>query len=249
MRTSRIRTTALAATATAALALTLTACGSSDDNGAAKNRVSTVGKTADTSGKSEGTSGKSGGTDAAGTDAKTGGQAAAGGGQAGPSGTASASVAKGSGAAVGAARSASVRQCDGTEMSYSVLHRFAKQRGEHLLITAVNADSKPCWVTSYPSVMLGNTVNVLGHSAKDAPGGTARVTVKPGGKVYSAVNLFADGPRSHTSSSLSLALRDGSGDTGPGTGQEAFDAKGVPSKFTWSSADVTNWNTTKPYGF
>lgn len=248
MRTSRIRTTALAATATAALALSLTACGSSDDNGAGKNRVSTVGKTADTSGKTADTSGKPEGTDAAGTAAKTGGPAATGGGQTGPSGAASASVAKGSGTTVDAARSASVRQCDGTEMSYSVLHRFAKQRGEHLLITAVNADAKPCWVTSYPSVMLGNTVNVLGHSAKDAPGGTARITVKPGGKVYSAVNLFADGPRSHTSSSLSLALRDRTGDTGPGTDQEAF-TKGVPSKFTWSSADVTNWNTAKPYGF
>ncbi|MEW2528120.1 DUF4232 domain-containing protein [Streptomyces sp. NPDC047071] len=245
MRTSRIHTTALAAAATAALALSLTACGSSDDNGAAKTRVSTVGKTTESADKSTGT----GSAGSAGTAAKTGGAAAAGGGQAGPSRSASASVAKGSGAAVDAARSASVRQCDGTEMSYSVLHRFAKQRGEHLLITAVNADSKPCWVTSYPSVMLGNTVNVLGHSAKDAPGGTARITVKPGGKVYSAVSLFADGPRSHTSSSLSLALRDRTGDTGPGTDQEAFDAKGAPSKFTWSSADVTNWNTTKPYGF
>ncbi|WP_172386899.1 DUF4232 domain-containing protein [Streptomyces sp. MNP-20] len=249
MRTSRIHTTALAAAATAALALSLTACGSSDDNGAGKPRVSTVGKTTESSGKSAGTDAAGTADTAAGTAAKTGGQAAAGGGQAGPSRSASASVAKGSGAAVDAARSASVRQCDGTEMSYSVLHRFAKQRGEHLLITAVNADTKPCWVTSYPSVMLGNTVNVLGHSAKDAPGGTARITVKPGGKVYSAVSLFADGPRSHTSSSLSLALRDRTGDTGPGTDQEAFDAKGAPSKFTWSSADVTNWNTAKPYGF
>ncbi|QDQ11439.1 DUF4232 domain-containing protein [Streptomyces spectabilis] len=245
MRTSRIRTTALAAAATAALAVSLTACGSSDDNGAGKTEVSTVGKAAEKTDKAD-KAGTSGGSDdqAAGTS----GSAATGGDQAGPSRSASGPAAKGSGTTVEATRSTSVRQCDGTEMSYSVLHRFAKQRGEHLLITATNADSKPCWVTSYPSVMLGNSANVLRHSAKDAPGGTARITVKPGGKVYSAVNLFTGGGSSQTSADLSLALRDQTGDTGPGTDQQAF-AKGAPSKFTWSSADVTNWNTAKPYDF
>ncbi|MEV0438485.1 DUF4232 domain-containing protein [Streptomyces spectabilis] len=239
MRTSRIRTTALAAAATAALAVSLTACGSSDDNGAGKTEVSTVGKaTADKTTEKPGTSDGSDGSN--GSD------------QAGPSRSASGSAAQGSGASgttVEATRSTSVRQCDGTEMSYSVLHRFAKQRGEHLLITATNADAKPCWVASYPSVMLGKSANVLPHTSKDAPGGTDRITVKPGGKVYSAVNLFTGGGRSQTSADLSLALRDRTGDTGPGTDQQAFDAKGAPSKFTWSSADVTNWNTAKPYDF
>ncbi|WP_030680155.1 DUF4232 domain-containing protein [Streptomyces sp. NRRL B-1347] len=250
MRTSRIRTTALAAAATAALAVSLTACGSSDDNGAGKNEVSTVGDASagKTTQKTEKTE-KSGASGRSDQSAGTSGSAATGGDQAGPSGSGSASAAKGSGTTVEATRSTSVRQCDGNEMSYSVLHRFAKQRGEHLLITATNADAKPCWVTSYPSVMLGKSVNVLGHSAKDAPGGTARITVKPGGKVYSAVNLFTGGGKSHTSTDLSVALRDQTGDTGPGTGQDAFDAKGVPSKFTWSSADVTNWNPAKPYDF
>ncbi|ARX85353.1 hypothetical protein SMD44_04814 [Streptomyces alboflavus] len=62
------------------------------------------------------------------------------------------------------------------------------------------------------------------------------------------MNLFTDGARTHTSTDLSIALQDHTGDTGPGVGQEAF-AKGVPSKFTWSTADVTNWNTAKPYNF
>ncbi|MFF5717718.1 DUF4232 domain-containing protein [Streptomyces buecherae] len=147
------------------------------------------------------------------------------------------------------ATTTSVRQCSGDEISYDVLHRFPKQLGEHLLVTAMNADSKPCWVTASPSVMLGDTVNVLPHSKKDAPGGTARITLKPGAKVYSAVNLFADGTKKRTSTELSLALRDQGGDTGPAVELNAFTSKGAVSKFTWSDADVTNWNTAKPYDF
>lgn len=143
----------------------------------------------------------------------------------------------------------SVRQCSGDELSYDVLHRFPKQQGEHLLVTAQNADSKPCWVTSYPSVMLGDTVNVLPHSKKDAPGGATRITLRPGAKVYSAVNLFVDSKKTRTSTELSLALRDQTGDTGPASELNAFTSKGAVSKFTWSSADVTNWNTAKPYDF
>ncbi|MBB5935840.1 DUF4232 domain-containing protein [Streptomyces zagrosensis] len=148
-----------------------------------------------------------------------------------------------------AKKAADPRQCNGDEMSYSVLHRFAKQQGEHLLITAVNADSKPCWVTSYPSVMLGDTANVLPHSKHDAPGGKTRITIRPGGKIYSAVALFRDSAKTHTSTSLSVAMRDQTGDTGPASELDAFNAKGTPSKFTWSAADVLNWNTAKPYNF
>lgn len=223
MRTSRISTTVLA-TATAALALTLTACGgsagaSTQSNGE-KGSERAAAAGSDAAAKASGTST---GRDATGKDA--------------------------SGQGAGPGGSADVRQCGGDELSYSVLHRFPKQQGEHLLITARNAAAKPCWVTSFPSVMLGDTSNVLPHSAKDAPGGRARITVKPGGKVYSAVSLFADGSSRHTSTSLSLALRDQTGDTGPGTEQEAVDGKGAPSKFTWTSADVTYWNTSKPYDF
>ncbi|GGX74901.1 DUF4232 domain-containing protein [Streptomyces hiroshimensis] len=142
-----------------------------------------------------------------------------------------------------------VRQCDGTEMSYSVLHRFPGERGEHLLITAKNTDAKPCWVTSYPSVMLGDSVNVLPHSGKDAPGGNTRITVRPGGKVYSAVALFSDNVNTHTSEDFSIAMRDHTGDTGPAAEQTSFGSDGTPSKFTWSEASVLNWNTAKPYDF
>ncbi|MEL3946495.1 MULTISPECIES: DUF4232 domain-containing protein [Streptomyces] len=252
MRTSRIRTAALAAT-TAALALaTLTACGSSDGGddakGAGKSGGAVVSEKASggKSGAAEGGTGTGGATvDAAkGTDA--GSSSAEGATANARKGSGSqASGSKGSGSKASAA---GIRACDGQEISYSVTHRFAKQRGEHLLITATNADSKACYVTSFPSVMLGDTVTVLPHSAKDTPGGGKALTIKPGGKVYAAVNLFTDGARTHTSTDLSIALQDHTGDTGPGVGQEAF-AKGVPSKFTWSTADVTNWNTAKPYNF
>ncbi|GGR84765.1 hypothetical protein GCM10010252_24410 [Streptomyces aureoverticillatus] len=234
MRTSRIRAAALAAT-TAALGLALTACGSSDDNSGA------------------GTSGGAGSAKSSGSaDSAKGSTVSAGKGSAAGAGRTS-TVHGGEEATTGSkgakASAAGVRACDGQEMSYSVLHRFAKQRGEHLLITATNADSKPCYVTSYPSVMLGDTMGVLPHSGKDAPGGGKALVVKPGGKVYAAVNLFTDSAKTHTSSNLSIAMQDHTGDAGPGAGTEAFDAKGVPSKFTWTNADVTNWNTAKPYDF
>ncbi|MFH9069728.1 DUF4232 domain-containing protein [Streptomyces alboflavus] len=257
MRTSRIRTAALAAT-TAALALaTLTACGSSDGgddakgagkSGAVVSEKASGGK----SGAAEGGTGTGGATVDAAKDTDAGSSSAEGAtanARKGSGTQGSGSQASGSKGSGSKASAAGVRACDGQEISYSVTHRFAKQRGEHLLITATNADSKACYVTSFPSVMLGDTVTVLPHSAKDTPGGGKALTIKPGGKVYAAVNLFTDGARTHTSTDLSIALQDHTGDTGPGVGQEAFDAKGVPSKFTWSTADVTNWNTAKPYNF
>ncbi|WP_434587461.1 DUF4232 domain-containing protein [Streptomyces sp. A5-4] len=243
MPTSRMRTAALAAT-TAALTLTLTACGGSDgaadESSGARDGVSNGVGNANSSRGSE-TTVRAGAETAAepplpsvekGTP-KTG----------SARGTVTSS---GGDSTVG---STGVRPCNGDEMSYTVLHRFVRQQGEHLLITARNDDSKPCWVTSYPSVILGDTSDVVHHSAKDAPGGSTRTTIRPGGRVYSAVNLFTDSAKSHTSVALSLAMRDRTGDTGPGTEQDAFGATGAPSEFTWSNADVLNWNTAKPYNF
>ncbi|MWA13737.1 DUF4232 domain-containing protein [Streptomyces sp. BA2] len=228
MRTTRIRATVLAAT-TAALALSLTACGGSDGSGNSGNGSKAGGSrsvaTTDDSQSPEVTTTET--TETTETVETSG---------------------SGAGKAV-PARAAKVQACKGDEISYSVLHRFPAEQGEHLLITATNADSKSCWVTSFPSVMLGNASDVLAHSSKDAPGGTTRITVKPGGKVYSAVSLFADNDKTHTSTDLSIALRDQTGDTGPGAGTGAFDDKGAPSEFTWSGAEVTNWNSTKPYDF
>lgn len=236
MRTTRIRTTVLAAT-TAALALSLTACGGSGSSAdGSKTGGSKSVSTADGARGSEKTAETTGTTETVDT-AQT---------------TEKNSTVRTAGSGAGKAapaRAAKTQPCKGDEISYSVLHRFPAEQGEHLLITATNADSKSCWVTSFPSVMLGDTSSVLPHSAKDAPGGSARITVKPGGKVYSAVALFTDSDKTRTSTDLSVALRDQSGDTGPGAETGAFDGKGVPSEFTWSDAEVTNWNTQKPYDF
>ncbi|MFG2649425.1 DUF4232 domain-containing protein [Streptomyces sp. NPDC048436] len=243
MRTTRIRTTVLAAT-TAALALTLTACGGSDTGGAKAGSGKSV-ATADgakSSGKTTETADTTQTTETTKT-TETAGTAG------NPDGARHAKTTRTSPGKAAAAKAAGVKACKGDEISYSVVHRFPAAQGEHLLITATNADSASCWVTSFPSVMLGSTSNVLPHSSKDAPGGSTRITVKPGGKVYSAVALFTDSANDHTSTDLSIALRDQTGDTGPGAETGAFDGKGVPSEFTWSDAEVTNWNTAKPYNF
>ncbi|MFF3391933.1 DUF4232 domain-containing protein [Streptomyces sp. NPDC002669] len=227
MRTSRISTLTLAV-GTTALALSLTACGGSGSavDGAANTRMgtTTVGGSAGT-----GTARQVSGTD----DAKNG----------------FASVSRSGSTGGGTVTSAGAVPCTGDEMAYSVLHRFPDQPGEHLLITARNAGSEPCWVTSSPAVVLGDDPDVLPHSTKDAPGGSARITVRPGGRVYSAAALFADGPGPRTAAALSIALRDGTGHMGPAVEQGARDGEGAPSRFTWSSADITNWNTARPYDF
>ncbi|MCB5906526.1 DUF4232 domain-containing protein [Streptomyces pinistramenti] len=219
MRTTRIRTTVLAA-ATAALALSLTACGGSDGADGTKSDASR--------------SSSAGGAKTAGDGAEVNSSHTSG--DQGTSGS-------------GRTTATKARQCHGDEISYDVLHRFPKQQGEHLLITARNADTRPCWVTSYPSVLLGDASKALGHSSKDAPGSGKRITIRPGGKVYSAVNLFAYSAGAHTSTKLSIALRDQTGDTGPAVEHDAFDGKGAASKFSWSEADVTHWNAAKPYDF
>ncbi|WP_256339974.1 DUF4232 domain-containing protein [Streptomyces sp. 2231.1] len=77
-------------------------------------------------------------------------------------------------------------------MLVTAVHRFAGQPGDHLLVTASNEGTKPWWVTSYPAMKLGDDVDgpALPHWKKDNPGGDKRITLLPGGKVYSAVNLF-----------------------------------------------------------
>ncbi|MFE2679835.1 DUF4232 domain-containing protein [Streptomyces hygroscopicus] len=208
MRTSRIRTTALAAV-TAALALGLTACGGADGDSKA-----------------------AGGNNAAGT-------------------AQSRSVSDGDGK--GAAEqieskstTVGAQQCRGDELLVTAVHRFAGQQGDHLLVTASNEGTKPCWVTSYPAVKLGDDARVLPHSKKDNPGGDKRITLRPGGKVYSAVNLFDYGSRHQTAQSLAIALRGADGHQNP---YYSVVMKGEKQRFSWNEADVLNWSTEKPYDF
>ncbi|MFI9029907.1 DUF4232 domain-containing protein [Streptomyces sp. NPDC053560] len=217
MRTSRIRAVTLAGV-TAALALGLTACGGAD-NGSSK--AAGGDSTADTAQSQSATGGES----KAGTEDVR------------------------SEAAPGGTQEAGAQQCRGDELRLTAVHRFAGQQGDHLLVTASNEGAKPCWVTSYPSVKLGGDVDVaaLPHSKKDKPGsGGKHLTLQPGGKLYSAVNLFDYGSGHHTEQSFSLALRGADGQVGPSF---SVALKGAKQQFSWNEADVLNWSTAKPYDF
>ncbi|MEU5208758.1 DUF4232 domain-containing protein [Streptomyces sp. NPDC020742] len=230
MRTSRIRTATLAAV-TAALALGLTACGGADEGSKAAGGDNAAG-TAQSQSASNG-DGKGGSEQAnSGGDTKQGAH--------------STTSAGGTGEAASKGTTAGAQQCRGDEMLLTAVHRFAGQQGDHLLVTASNKGSKPCWVTSYPAVKLGDEGAALPHSKKDNPGGSKRLTLQPGGKAYSAVNLFDYGSKHHTAQSFALALRGAEGQVGP---SYSVDLTGQKPQFSWNEADVLNWNTKKPYDF
>ncbi|MEU9796357.1 hypothetical protein AB0E27_38365, partial [Streptomyces sparsogenes] len=83
-------------------------------------------------------------------------------------------------------------------------------------------------------------------SKKDNPGGDKRITLQPGSKVYSAVNLFDHGSKNQTAQGLAIALRGTDGHQSP---YYSVVMKGQNQQFTWTEADVLNWNTKKPYDF
>lgn len=230
MRTSRIRTATLAAV-TAALALGLTACGGADSGSKAAGGDNAAG-----SAQSQST---------AGGDVKGGAEQANGGGDT-KAGTRSTTASGGTDKAANTDTTAAAGQCRGDEMLLTAVHRFAGQQGDHLLVTASNKGSKPCWVTSYPAVKLGDESAVLPHSKKDNPGGSKHLTLQPGGTVYSAVNLFDYGSKHRTAQSFALALRGADGHNGP---SYSVDLQGAKPQFSWNEADVLNWSTKKPYDF
>ncbi|MGX1541563.1 DUF4232 domain-containing protein [Streptomyces adustus] len=234
MTTHRARRTTRAAAlaaVTAALALGLTACGGTDGDSKAAGGGHAAGSAPTRS--------------ASGGDAKTGAeQAASSGGT--KEGARSATTPSGTGKAASKGTTAAARQCRGDEMLVTALHRFAGEQGDHLLVTASNTSTTPCWVTSYPAVRLGDDGASLPHSKKDVPGGDKHLTLQPGGKVYSAVNLFDYGSKNQTATSLAIALRGADGHTGP---FYSVVLKGQQPQFSWNEADVLNWNVKKPYDF
>ncbi|MFD0165595.1 DUF4232 domain-containing protein [Streptomyces decoyicus] len=231
MRTSRIRTATLAAV-TAALALGLTACGGADSGSKAAGGDNAAGSAQSRS--------------AAGGDGKGGAEQANGGGDT-KEDARSTTASGGTDEGASKGTTAGAQQCRGDEMLLTAVHRFAGQQGDHLLVTASNKGTKPCWVTSYPTVKLGDVDSAaLPHSKKDNPGGDKRITLQPGGTAYSAVNLFDYGSKNHTAQSFALALRGADGHDGP---SYSVDLKGEKPQFSWSEADVLNWSTKKPYNF
>ncbi|WP_225826235.1 DUF4232 domain-containing protein [Streptomyces naphthomycinicus] len=227
-----VRSAALAAV-TAALALGLTACGGTDDDSKAAGGDHAAG----TAQSRSASNGPGKGSEE---------QADSGGGT--KEETRSAPASGGTGKVASKGATAGTQPCRGDELMVTAVHRFAGQQGDHLLVTASNEGTKPCWVTSYPAVKLGEDVDgaALPHSNKDNPGGDKNLTLRPGGKVYSAVNLFDYGSGNHTAHSFAIALRGADGHNGP---FYSVDAKGKQPQFSWNEADVLNWNTEKPYDF
>ncbi|WP_369200317.1 DUF4232 domain-containing protein [Streptomyces sp. PU-14G] len=233
MTTHRARRTARAATlaaVTAALALGLTACDGADDGAEAAS----ADRAADTAQDRPASGGEDSAEPHSGDDSEKGERSAASGG--------------GTDKAAGQGTTSGTQQCRGDEMLVTAVHRFAGQEGDHLLLTASNEGSKPCWVTSYPAVKLGGDVDgaALPHAQKDAPSSGEPVMLQPGDKAYSAVNLFDYGSKNHTADAFAIALRGADGDLGP---FYSIDSKGQKPQFSWNEADVLNWNTEKPYDF
>ncbi|OKJ35040.1 DUF4232 domain-containing protein [Streptomyces sp. CB01580] len=236
MTTHRARRTARSAAlaaVTAALALGLTACGGADEGSKAAGGDHTAG-TAQSRSASDG-------------DGKAGAEQANSGGDP-EEGARSATTSGGTEKVASMGTTGGVQQCRGDEMLITAVHRFAGQQGDHLLVTASNEGSKPCWVTSYPAVKLDGDVDgaALPHSKKDNPGGDKHITLRPGDKAYSAVNLFDYGSKNHTAQSFAIALRGADGRNGP---FYSVDTKGEKPQFSWNEADVLNWSTKKPYDF
>ncbi|MFI6654483.1 DUF4232 domain-containing protein [Streptomyces sp. NPDC050523] len=238
-RTRRTVRSATLAAVTAALALGLTACGGSDGGAKAAGGGHAAGTAAQSQSASNGDGKGSNGKGSA-EQANSGGTTKEGARPATASGATDEVASKGT--------AAGAQQCRGDEMLVTAVHRFAGQQGDHLLVTATNEGTRPCWVTSYPAVKLGGDVDsaALPHSKKDNPGGDKHITLQPGGKAYSAVNLFAYGSKNHTAQSFAIALRGADGHTGP---FYSVDTKGQKPQFSWNEADVLNWNTEKPYDF
>lgn len=232
-RAHRTARSAALAAVTAALALGLTACGGTDDGSKAAggdHAAGTAQSRSASNGDGKGTAKRAD----SGGDTKE--------------GTRPATTTGGTDEVASKGTTAGAQQCRGDELLVTAVHRFAGQQGDHLLVTASNEGTKPCWVTSYPAVKLGGDVDgaALPHSKKDNPGGDKHITLRPGGKAYSAVNLFDYGSKNHTADSFAIALRGADGRTGP---FYSVDAKGQKPQFSWNEADVLNWSTKKPYDF
>ncbi|MBC2866222.1 DUF4232 domain-containing protein [Streptomyces mexicanus] len=236
-RARRTARTAALAAVTAALALGLTACGGADHGSQTKTKAA----------GGDHTAGSAQIRSAADVDGKGVAEQTISSGAA-DKGARSATASGGRKELASKATTAGTQQCRGDEMLVTAVHRFAGQQGDHLLLTAVNEGTKSCWVTSYPAVVLDWNVDnhALPHSKKDVPGGDKHITLRPGDKVYSAVNLFDYGSKHHTAQSLAIALRGADGHTGP---FYSVIIKGQNPQFSWNEADVLNWNTKKPYDF
>ncbi|GAA3196830.1 MULTISPECIES: DUF4232 domain-containing protein [Streptomyces] len=125
---------------------------------------------------------------------------------------------------------------------------------DELLLTASYEGSKPCTVTSYPSVKIDGE-GATWPLSKKAEGGGQPIMLKPGGKVYSAVNIFDYRKDNKTGPGLSVALRDNNGQwraprgAGPAAGVPATTGAGPAIRFSspWLSRGLPPGRSLSPY--
>lgn len=226
--------TVLAVAALAALSLSLTACnsgeGTKDSGAASTGRASTdsagsgAGNNGSDSGSGTGSSKASGGTDAAAAGAKQTG-----------TGTTGGTAAK------------KTPECKVGYLDYSLKRENPEQQGDHLLITAVNRSATACTVQKFPVVTPGEA-NGDAPLAKDDQRPAQPIVVRPGGTVYSAINVYQETKAEDDYfKSIRLSLvRNNSDDSGESVklvtpGEVEYAGKRA------DGIEVLSWNTERPY--
>ncbi|MFE3942831.1 DUF4232 domain-containing protein [Streptomyces sp. NPDC059118] len=233
---NHIRTTALAATALLA-ALSLTACGGNDsaDNGkagaAAPAANSTTTPDTDKDAKdAQDTKGSSSGTDnapAENTSATT--KSSTGGSQGG----------KSSGGATGSgSKSKSPVTCTGSNTKVTVSK--VSRPINHLLLTATNTGSVPCYAYHAPALRFDDAQAAFPVLRDSIP--QAVVTLAPGQSAYASIGLSGepDGQELHKSKHLGVYFtgKSNQGSTGPSTELT------LPAGTTWGdNGFVTYWQS------
>ncbi|MET7514624.1 DUF4232 domain-containing protein [Streptomyces sp. NPDC005480] len=226
--------TALAVAALAALSLSLTACNSGEgtkDSGAASSDK-TAGGSGSSGSKNTGSSKASGGTDASAAGAK---QTGTGKNTSGGTGSTGGTAAK------------KAPECKVGYLDYSLKRENPEQQGDHLLITAVNRSATACTVQKYPVVTPGEA-NGDAPLAKDDLRPAQPVLVRPGGTVYSAINVYQETKAEDDYfKSIRLSLVRNNSDDSAESVKLATPGEVEYAGKRADGIEVLSWNTRRPY--
>ncbi|MGW6398816.1 DUF4232 domain-containing protein [Streptomyces sp. NPDC055134] len=237
--------TALAVAALAALSLSLTACNSGEgtkDSGAASSD-----RTAGDSAGSGSSGGKNTGSD---NSSGTGSSKASGGTDASAAGAKQTGTGKNTSGGTGSTGGTAAKkapECKVGYLDYSLKRENPEQQGDHLLITAVNRSATACTVQKYPVVTPGEA-NGDAPLAKDDLQPAQPILVRPGGTVYSAINVYQETKAEDDYfKSIRLSLvRNNSDDSAESVklatpGEVEYAGKHA------DGIEVLSWNTRRPY--
>ncbi|MFE7621252.1 DUF4232 domain-containing protein [Streptomyces sp. NPDC057496] len=233
---SRFRTAALAATALLA-ALSLTACGDTDGNADKTGAAAPAGSTA--------SSGTGKDTEGAGTEDQARNASSASEGKSGDKGGDTAGAKNSTGSDTGRKSSAgstgntgSPVTCtgDNTKVTISKVSRPIN----HLLLTATNTGSRPCYAYNAPALRFDDAQSVFPVLRSSVP--QAVVALEPGQSAYAGIGLFgeSDGQDLYEGTDLTVYFtpRSNSGSTGSPTELK------LPADTRWGdNGFVTYWQS------